>query len=239
MSALCVEQDGIFSPETDSGFNGTESRHPTPTGAPSLLHQGAIERWDRLLCLVETTSSHNKRVFTVATNWSVSVFWIFVTVLQWFTTGIPRTQTVVWLHHYILILCCQAVARLQSLGQRPSSIQSNRGEPNPERDRGEGPSPALISPGLKKTRARWATLSHRVSFYFRHVCIYKTGLCNCSSSLVWYSAVFFVFRFLCVWSWTDWPLRGVGHFCQSNFLPFFPALPWKLCQSPELHWTGQ
>lgn len=94
----------------------------------------------------------------------------FVTVLQWLTTGIPRTQTVVWLHHRILILCCQAVAWLQSLGQHPSSIQSNRGEPNPERDRGEGPSPAL-SPGLKKASARWVTLSHRVSFYFWHVWI--------------------------------------------------------------------
>lgn len=57
LSSLCVEQDGIFSPETDSGFNGTESRHPTPTGLPSLLHQGAIERCDCLLCLVKTTPS--------------------------------------------------------------------------------------------------------------------------------------------------------------------------------------
>lgn len=70
VSSLCVEQDGIFSPETDSGFNGTESRHPTPTGVPSLLHQGAIERWGGL-CLVEMTSSHNTRAFTVATNGSV------------------------------------------------------------------------------------------------------------------------------------------------------------------------
>ncbi|TNM92550.1 hypothetical protein fugu_019562 [Takifugu bimaculatus] len=42
-SCRMPSQDGIFSPETDSGFNGTESRHPTPTGVPSLLHQGAIE----------------------------------------------------------------------------------------------------------------------------------------------------------------------------------------------------
>lgn len=166
MSSLCVEQDGIFSPETDSGFNGTESRHPTPTGVPSLLHQGAMERWDEWL--YHTIHVH---LLLKQTDLSVFVSVTLLTVLQWFTTGVPRTQTVVWLHHHILILCCQAVARQQSSGQRPSSIQSNRGDPNPERDRGEGPSPALISPGLKKARARWVTLSHQVSLYFWHVWI--------------------------------------------------------------------
>lgn len=66
VSSLCVEQDGIVSPETDSGFNGTESRHPTPTEVPKLLPQGAMERWDCLLCLVKMTSLHNPQAFTIA-----------------------------------------------------------------------------------------------------------------------------------------------------------------------------
>lgn len=66
VSSLCVEQDGIVSPETDSGFNGTESRHPTPTEVPKLLPQGAMERWDCLLCLVKMTSLYNPQAFTIA-----------------------------------------------------------------------------------------------------------------------------------------------------------------------------
>ncbi|XP_042251627.1 microtubule organization protein AKNA isoform X1 [Thunnus maccoyii] len=38
-----LSQDGIISPETDSGFVGSESSHPTPAAAPSPLHQRASE----------------------------------------------------------------------------------------------------------------------------------------------------------------------------------------------------
>ncbi len=39
-----VDQDGIISPETDSGFVGSESSRLTPAAAPSPLHQRASER---------------------------------------------------------------------------------------------------------------------------------------------------------------------------------------------------
>ncbi|KAM7393223.1 hypothetical protein PAMA_008053 [Pampus argenteus] len=38
-----LSQDGIISPETDSGFVGSESSHLTPAAAPSPLHQRASE----------------------------------------------------------------------------------------------------------------------------------------------------------------------------------------------------
>ncbi|CAK6965109.1 microtubule organization protein AKNA [Scomber scombrus] len=38
-----LSQDGIISPETDSGFVGSESSHLTPAAAPSPLHQRAPE----------------------------------------------------------------------------------------------------------------------------------------------------------------------------------------------------
>ncbi|CAJ1070812.1 AT-hook-containing transcription factor isoform X1 [Xyrichtys novacula] len=38
-----LSQDGIISPEMDSGFVGSESSHPTPAAAPSPLHQRAPE----------------------------------------------------------------------------------------------------------------------------------------------------------------------------------------------------
>ncbi|XP_026196336.1 microtubule organization protein AKNA isoform X2 [Anabas testudineus] len=43
-SRRVVSQDGIISPETDSGFVGSESSHLTPAAAQSPLHQGAPER---------------------------------------------------------------------------------------------------------------------------------------------------------------------------------------------------
>lgn len=86
-------------------------------------------------------------------------------VFQLFRTGTPWIHTMVWLHHRICFLCYHAVAQLQSSAQRPCRIQSNRGEPNPERHRGGGgPPPALISAGLKKARVGRVMLSHRVSF---------------------------------------------------------------------------
>lgn len=44
----CVDQDGIISPETDSGFVGSESSHLTPATVPSPLHQRASQRWGGL-----------------------------------------------------------------------------------------------------------------------------------------------------------------------------------------------
>lgn len=165
MSSLCVEQDGIVSPETDSGFIGTESCHPTPTEAPSPLHQGAMERWDGLLCPLKiafiTQYKSNKHCLLYFKSISLS----FDPVFQLFRTR-TRIHTLVWLHHQICLLCYHAVARQQSSAQQPSSIQSNRGEPNPERHSGGGPSPALISAGLKKATKGRAALSHRVSFLF-------------------------------------------------------------------------
>ncbi|KAG7240816.1 hypothetical protein INR49_023390 [Caranx melampygus] len=42
-SRRVLSQDGIISPETDSGFVGSESSHLTPAAAPSPLHQGASQ----------------------------------------------------------------------------------------------------------------------------------------------------------------------------------------------------
>lgn len=58
----CVEQDGIISPETDSGFVGSESSRLTLAAAPSPLHQRASERWGRptLLPCLHTNLLHHK-----------------------------------------------------------------------------------------------------------------------------------------------------------------------------------
>ncbi|XP_071321830.1 microtubule organization protein AKNA isoform X2 [Trachinotus anak] len=42
-SRRVLSQDGIISPETDSGFVGSESSHLTPAAAPSPLHQRALQ----------------------------------------------------------------------------------------------------------------------------------------------------------------------------------------------------
>lgn len=44
-TCVCVTQDGIISPETDSGFIGSESSHLTPAAAQSPLHQRAPKGW--------------------------------------------------------------------------------------------------------------------------------------------------------------------------------------------------
>lgn len=55
-------------------------------------------------------------------------------------------------------------------------------------------------------------------------------------SSVFYSPVFFVFRFHRVWRWTDWPLQRISHYSQSKLFPLFTAWPWRLHQSATLHW---
>ncbi|XP_047200317.1 microtubule organization protein AKNA isoform X1 [Hippoglossus stenolepis] len=42
-SRTLSQQDGVISPETDSGFIGSESCHLTPAAGPSPLHQGASQ----------------------------------------------------------------------------------------------------------------------------------------------------------------------------------------------------
>ncbi|XP_034459071.1 microtubule organization protein AKNA-like [Hippoglossus hippoglossus] len=42
-SRTLSQQDGVISPETDSGFFGSESCHLTPAAGPSPLHQGASQ----------------------------------------------------------------------------------------------------------------------------------------------------------------------------------------------------
>ncbi|CAB1429676.1 unnamed protein product [Pleuronectes platessa] len=44
-SRTLSQQDGIISPETDSGFIGSERCRPTPTYCPSPLHQGASQSY--------------------------------------------------------------------------------------------------------------------------------------------------------------------------------------------------
>lgn len=90
-------------------------------------------------------------------------FLSFDPVFQLFRAGTPRIHTMVWLRHQISFRCYHAVAQLQNSAQRPSLIQGKRGQRNPESHRGEGPSPALASAGLKKAKVGRATLSHRVS----------------------------------------------------------------------------
>ncbi|XP_037548000.1 microtubule organization protein AKNA [Nematolebias whitei] len=52
-----LPQDGLVSPETDSGFVGSESSRPTPAAAPGLLHRRAAER-DSLPRDADASSPH-------------------------------------------------------------------------------------------------------------------------------------------------------------------------------------
>lgn len=51
----CDDQDGIISPETDSGFVGSESSRVTPAAAASPVHQRASERWGSQHCFCAST----------------------------------------------------------------------------------------------------------------------------------------------------------------------------------------
>lgn len=53
----CVDQDGIISPETDSGFVGSESSRRTPAAATSYFHQRSLKRWGGATLLLYITGS--------------------------------------------------------------------------------------------------------------------------------------------------------------------------------------
>lgn len=146
--SVSVFQDGVVSPETDSGFVGSESSRPTPSAAAGLLHRRAAERWQVQLWLFSHLpwSAHEA--------WSFSqlgfltdrfLFSVFVGHLSFGSSGshFLRMWTPCLLIQFWLLSLCRSAAWLRSPQLVPSLTQNIHG--GPDRARGDAPSPAPLS----------------------------------------------------------------------------------------------